>query len=224
MKNYFIIFILPVLASAQMTITATERVSTNLKSDVLRGSLNFEEQNQDSNLIKTHLNLIVSEVKRFDPKGDVCHGGGYNLSPHYSYKDQKQEFTGYMGNLSFGCEFKTIDSFNVLNTVIDKITESGVHKSQGMLSWAVSAKVEHEAQNNLRLELLRKASDQASLFSKETMMRCKVASINFEGARQIQPVMMKTMKMAGNAATESPIQSELETSLEATVNYSCSKK
>lgn len=221
MRKYFMVLALPVLASAQMTITAIERVSTTLKPDVLREALSFEEQNPDANVIKIHLNAIVAEVKRFDPKGEICHDGGYNLSPRYDYKTHKQEFIGYAGNLSFGCEFKTIDEFNTLSAAIEKVIKQNVRKNQGMLSWEVSAKAEREAQSALRSGLIRKASEQAVLFSKETGMRCNVASINFNNTYQAQPVMMKTMMRAESVATESPIQSDTESSVEATVSYGC---
>lgn len=221
MRQYFMVLALPVLASAQMTITAMERVSTTLKPDVLREGLSFEEQNTDTNVIKTHLNAIVAQVKHFDPKGEICHGGGYNLSPRYDYKTHKQEFIGYAGNLSFGCEFKTIDEFNILSAAIEKVTNSNVRKSQGMLSWEVSAKAQRETQSALRSKLIHKASQQAVLFSKETEMKCDVTSINFNSTYQAQPVMMKSMMRAESMATESPIQGDTESSVEATVSYGC---
>jgi len=223
MQKYIVSLILPVLASAQMNVTTVERVAATVKPDVLRGSLSFEEQSKNANTIKEHLNAIVAEVKRADPKGEVCRGGGYNLSPRYNYKDQKQEFIGYSGNLSFGCEFVSIDQYNILSSVIDKVTASSVRKSQGELAWGVSASSERETQNRLRLELLRKAGVQASSFAKETGMACEVSSVNFGGTSQVRPMMMKTMAMADSVSTESPIQSDSESSLEATVDYSCSK-
>lgn len=223
MQKYIASIFLPILASAQMNITSVERVATNVKPDVLRGSLNFEEQSKNANTIKEHLNAIVAEVKRADPKGEVCRGGGYNLSPRYNYKDQKQEFIGYSGNLSFGCEFVSIEQYNALSASIDKVTASSVHKSQGELAWGVGVQSERETQNHLRLELLRKAGVQASLFAKETGMRCEIASVNFGGTSQVRPMMMKAMAMADSVSTQSPIQSDSESSLEATVDYSCSK-
>ena len=98
------------------------------------------------------------------------------------------------GNLSFGCEFKTINEFNTLSIAIEKVTNSNVRKSQGMLSWEVSAKSEREAQATLRSELIRKASEQAVLFSKETEMKCDVASINFNNTYQAHPVMMGSFR------------------------------
>ncbi|MDP3586486.1 MAG: SIMPL domain-containing protein [Sulfuricurvum sp.] len=223
MQKYIASILLPILASAQMNITSVERVATNVKPDVLRGSLNFEEQSKNANTIKEHLNAIVAEVKRADPKGEVCRGGGYNLSPRYNYKDQKQEFIGYSGNLSFGCEFVSIEQYNALSASIDKVTASSVRKSQGELALGVSVQSERETQNRLRLELLRKAGVQASSFAKETGMRCEIASVNFGGTSQVQPMMMKAMAMADSVSTESPIQSDSESSLEATVDYRCSK-
>lgn len=213
----------PLGVYAAMSITTVEQVSQSLKSDVLQGSLSFEEQSKNANAIKEHLNAIVAEVKRFDPKGEFCQGGGYHLSPRYSYKDQKQEFIGYSGNLNFGCEFKAIEEYNALISKIDKVSVPSVRKTEGALSWGVSVKTQKVAKQSLRLELLRSAKVQAEAFSKETGMECVVESVNFGGAVQPRPIMMKAM-MADSVATESPIQRDEETSLDATVSYICSKR
>jgi len=213
----------PLWAASAMNITTTEQVSQSLNPDVLQGSLSFEEQSKNSNTIKEHLNLIVAAVKGFDPKGEFCQGGSYHLSPRYSYKEQKQEFIGYSGNLNFGCEFKAIEEYNALIAKIDKVSAPSVRKSEGALSWGVSEKTQTTAKQSLRLELLRSAKVQADAFSKETGMECVVESVNFGGAAQPRPFMMKAM-MADSVATESPIQRNEISSLDATVSYSCSKR
>lgn len=215
----------PLWVSATMNITANEQVSQSLKPDVLQGSLSFEEQSKNSNTIKEHLNAIVAEVKKFDPKGEFCQGGGYHLSPRYNYKDQKQEFIGYSGSLNFGCEFKTIEEYNALLAKIDKVLVPSVRKSEGALSWGVSEKTQKAVKQSLRLELLRSAKAQSEAFSKETGLECSVESVNFGGVAQPRPMMMKAaMMMADSAPTESPIQRDEESTLDATVSYICSKR
>ena len=219
-----IMFFVPFAASAQMNITTVERVETSLKPDVLQGQMSFEEQGKNQNTIKEHLNAIVAEVKRFDPNAKMCQGGGYYLSPQYSYKDQKREFIGYSANLNFGCEFKSIDTYNELSAAIDKVAAPGVRKNQGALNWGVSSAREAEVQGNLRLELLRKGRNQAEAFSKETGMECLVSSVNFGGASRPIPMRAKGLAMMASAPTESPIQSDETTQTEATVDYTCSKR
>lgn len=214
----------PLWLNATMSITTVEQVSQSLKPDVLQGALSFEEQSKNSNTIKEHLNAIVAEVKKFDPKGELCQGGGYHLSPRYSYKDQKQEFIGYSGNLHFGCEMKTIEEYNTLIGKIDKVSSPSVRKSEGALSWGVSEKTQKAVKHSLRLELLRTAKVQSEAFSKETGLECSVETVNFGGVAQPRPVMMKAMMMADSVATESPIQRDEESTLEATVSYICSKR
>lgn len=217
-----IALLVPMLANASMTIRVNVQVSATLKPDVLRGSLSFEEQGKNQNLIKEHLNAIVSEVKRIDPSGRYCHGGGYTLSPRYNYKDRVQEFIGYSGNLSVGCEFLSIDQYNDMSDAIDKATASSVRKYQGALAWGISAAQEHETQNRLRLELLRRSDGQAKLFSKETGMMCEVVSVNFGGNTHPTPIMARGMAMMASVPTESPIQSDEESIVEAVVDYNCS--
>jgi uncharacterized protein YggE len=226
MKKIMIIvtvLLVPIASYATMKISSVEQVSHTLTPDVLQGSLSFEEQNKNSNTIKEHLNAIVAEVKRFDPKGEFCQGGGYHLSPRYTYKDQKQEFIGYSGNLGFGCEFSTIEEYNALIAKIDKVRAPSVRKAEGALSWGVSEKTQKADKQSLRLELLRSAKTQSESFSKETGLECAVESVNFGGLTQPHPVMMKAM-MADSVATESPIQRDEESILEATVSYICSKR
>ncbi len=55
-------------------------------------------------------------------------------------------------------------------------------------------------------------------------MTCEISSVNFGGTSQVRPMMMKAMTMADSVATENPIQSDSESSLEATVDYNCSKR
>lgn len=224
MYKFSIALLLPMLVSAQMNITTSEQVETLLKPDVLRGSLSFEEQGKNQNTIKEHLNTIVAEVKRFDPNAKMCQGGGYYLSPQYSYKDQKREFIGYSANLSFACEFKSIDTYNALSAAIDKVATPSVRRSQGELNWGVSRIQESDAQGILRMELLRKARYQAEAFSKETGMECSVSTVNFSGVSRPIPMMAKGMAMMASAPTESPIQSDEITQVEATVDYNCSKR
>ncbi|MFY9142925.1 SIMPL domain-containing protein [Sulfuricurvum sp.] len=224
MKKWCGYLLVPLLADASMNITANEQVSAMLKPDVLRGNMSFEEQGKNQNSIKAHLNAIVAEVKRIDPAGRYCHGGGYTLSPRYSYKENKQEFIGYSGNLSFGCEFLSIDQYNDVSAAIDKVSAATVRKNQGELVWGVSAKQEDETQSRLRLELLRKGETQAKGFSKETGMECAVASVNFGGIPNAVPMRAKGVMMMASVPTESPIQSESESQLSATVDYICSKR
>lgn len=213
----------PLCVSAAMNITIDEQVSHSLKPDVLQVNLSFEEQSKNADTIKKHLNAIVTAVKGFDPQGEFCQGGGYHLSPYYSYKDQKREFITYSGNLNFGCEFKTLEEYNGLITKLDKASTPSVRKTEGELSWGVSEKTKKMVKQSLRLELLRTAKAQADAFSKEMGMECSVESVKFEGIAQSRPVMMKTI-MAESVPTESPIQRDETSSLDATVSYSCSKR
>lgn len=220
--TFMMALLAPLWAMASMSIMTNEQVSQSLKPDVLQGSLSFEEENKNSNTIKEHLNAVIVAVKGFDPKGEFCQGGGIQLSPRYNYKEQKQEFIGYSGSLNFGCEFKTIEEYNTLIAKIDKVSAPNVRKSEGALSWGVSDKMHKALQHALRLELLRTAKAQSEAFSKELGLECRIESVNYIGAILPRPVMMKAM-MADSVAIESPIQRDEESTLNAIVNYTCSK-
>lgn len=223
-QSILIATLLPLAMNADINITALERVTQETAPDILRGGISFEEQHKNHSTIKEHFNTLIAEIKRYDPKGEVCHGGGFYLSPRYSYKDQKQEFIGYSGNLSFSCEFTSIDQHNAMMNGIEKIKALSIRTVQEPLSWGVSDKVQTSTRQSLRAKLLQTAKSQAELFSKETDMTCKIAAVNFEGTQPIRPMMMKSSMVADSALTESPIQKNEELSLEANVNYICSKR
>jgi len=223
MKKSVLVLVLPLLSYAQMTITAAERASAEITPDVLRGYLGFEEQNKNPGVIKEHFNAIVAEVKKFDPRGEICRGGGYHLSPRYSYKDQKQEFLGYGGVLSFSCEYTAIEQVNALGKALDRITAAGVRRAQGALSWGVSAQKSEEAEQELRLAVLKKAQLRAERFSRETGLACGPEKINFSPYSRPVPVSARAMAVQ-SVPTESPIQADEEVSVEASVDYSCVKR
>ena len=224
----FTLCLLPLMASAQMNITANEQVSSELTPNVLRVQISFEETNKNSDVIKEHLNALVSTLKNFDAKGEFCRGGGYFLSPQYSYKDQKQTFIGYSGQLSFGCEFDAIERYNALLLKIDASKAHNIRMNQGALAWGTSDKAQDLARLTLRLELLKIAQGQAKTFSKEVDMQCSVNSVAFEGTQPVQPMMsamrLKTFASPKNESvpTEEPLQRNEILTLTATVNYTCS--
>lgn len=224
MKKYISLLFLPMLINAQMSITATEQVSRFLAPDVLQASLGFDEQSKNINSIKTDFNIIVDEVKKFDPAAEYCNGGGYNLSPVYNYKNQKPEFVGYSGHLQFNCEFNTVEQYNALNENIKKIISNRVRTTQGALLWSVSAKTEASVEQELQLVLLKKAKAQAESFSKETLLECEVSTVKFNDVAQAKPTAKKMKATVKDISTQNPIQSNKKSVLEAIVAYKCSKK
>jgi hypothetical protein len=216
---------IPLLAAADMTITADEQVSQAIKPDVLRGSLHYQEVSKSSETIKKDLNAIVAEVKRRDPKGEQCRGGGYYVSPRYSYKDGKQVFEGYTGSLSFTCTFDAIEPYNKLTAAVDKVSAQGIRKTQGALNWVVSEKSRTALQETLRGEVIAKAAGEAKRYASLTGGECSVASVNFGGTSYPEPVLMRsTMAMAeASAPTESPMLSDEEVTVSASVVYKCER-
>jgi len=229
-KKYLLsLWLLPIVACAQITISTNEHATKALMPDVLRVQIGFKEEYEeykDSNVIKEHLNALVAELKRFDTKGEFCHGGGYYISPRYTYKDQKQIFMGYSGSLSFGCDFNSIAQYNTLIAKLDKQKASHVRVNIGALSWTISDKAQSAARLSLRSEVLHIAQEQAHNFSNETTMQCSVSAIAFEGTQPIQPVIMETMRAnkalkSESVPTEEPLQHAETLSLGATVSYMC---
>lgn len=224
MKKNISLLLLPMLVSAQMSITTTEQVSQLLTPDVFQGLLGFDEQSKNINSIKTDFNAIIDEVKKFDPAMQYCNGGGYNISPVYNSKSQKNEFLGYNGHLQFNCEFNRVEQYNALNENIKKIISNHVRIAQGALLWNVSSKTEASVEQELQLVLLKKAKTQAESFSKETLLECEVSTVKFNDDAQAKPAAKKMKTKIKDIPAQNPIQSNKESVLSATVLYKCSKK
>lgn len=222
MKTSVMALIIPALACAQMTISTVERTSAEALPDVLRGGLGFEEEAKNPEKIREDFNAIIAALKRNDPDARYCRDGGYNLSPRYSYKNQKQEFIGYGGTLSFTCEFPGIDAYNALSGSVDRALAPEVRKTQGPLAWGVSAQKRETLRRKLKTQLLRKARDEAEAFSAETGLTCRPEKIAFTDGARPMPVMLRTMEASGG--TESPIRADEEVTVEASVDYSCVKR
>lgn len=224
MKRIGWMALVPMAVWAQMSIATTERVSKELSPDVLHGSLTYEEQGRNAHAIKEHLNAIVAEVKRTDPQGRYCGGGGYHLSPRYQYANQKQEFVGYGGTLSLTCEFDTIERYNEMSAALDRITPNGVRKTQGALEWQVSAQKREVSQMELRTVLLHRVQTQAERFSHDTQLSCDAVSVRMGSIPAVMPMQLRAMAMMEGAPTESPIRSDETSLLEAAVEYACTKR
>ena len=232
MKRLYILALLclPLIACAQMSITTLESTSQTVSPDTLRATLHFTEENKNANVIKEHLNAIITQVKQWDSKSDICTGGGYHLSPRYTYKDQKQTFIGYSGTLSFSCTFNDIEAYNTLLGKIESVKASAVLSDYGALFWEVSPKVLQNTRLAMRSSLLRIAQEQASYFSNETQKQCHVSAMTFEDAHINRPPLMQSMARSTGAmkVASEPIQEPLHVDevlrLSATVTYTCLDK
>lgn len=217
---------LPLIGFAQMSITTLESVLRSVNPDTLRTTLHFTEENKNENAIKEHLNAIIAQIKQMDTQNEMCRGGGYHLSPRYSYKEQKKTFIGYSGTLMFTCNFPTIEAYNALLAKTESIKAPTVLLNYGALSWDVSPNVRKETRLAMRSSLLKTAHDQAGYFSKETQKKCTVSSITFEDAHANRPVALRTMArsadaLKGSEPIEEPLRGEEEIMLNATVTYTC---
>jgi uncharacterized protein YggE len=214
---------LPLFAGNDMTITATEQVSQQLKPDVLQGYLNFRETSKSADTIKKDLNAIVAEMKRLDPKAERCSGGGYSVSPRYSYKDHKQQFDGYGGSLSFNCEFAGIETYNVFTGSIAKVTAPAVRQTQGALNWVVSEKKRTAAKAAMHDKLILNANAKAAHYAALTRNECRVSSITFGSVVRPAPIALRAMA-ENKVDTQSPMQAKSDVTATATVVYTCGER
>ncbi len=222
MRKAVIVWLLPAVVSAQMMITAYEKVNREVDPDVLRANIVFEEEGRELSGLKAHFNALSVVMKESEAE-QYCHGGGYRLSPRYLYKDGKQEFIGYGGNLAITCEFPDIEHYNVLNKKLDGSMAPLMRKTEGALVWSISSSQRARIEQELRGELLQKARNEAMRFAVETTMECEPQKVQFAPTEApVMPMMARALE--SSIPSQSPLRAAEEVSIGASVDYSCVKR
>jgi predicted secreted protein len=220
------VLLLPLLASAATKVTLNESVSITVEPDTMRTTLSFEERSRDDQAVRKHFNTLVKTVKQYNDKGGSleCRGGGYRISPQYSWKNSRQQFLGYRGNVSFTCSFREIGEFNALSADLDNRLTAlpGVKRNQGQVQWFVSD--ERNLQNRERLEsmLVRRIERKREHLSEIMQLRCATTAIAFSSRAPAYPVeRMMVAKAAASVPVETPIQGDTTLTLRGAVEYRC---
>jgi hypothetical protein len=162
-----------------------QTISTNkqLSPTKLQTSFSFSKDGQNPNKILSSFKEINSAVVSFNAtqKGK-CSGGGNSIYPQFQYIDNKQQFQGYMGNVTYNCLFEDIEEYNSL------LKTSFVNKNKITLTpldWIVPEELTKssikEAQKQLVLDAIGVANEYGTTLKKE----CKLVSINFIGNQDI---------------------------------------
>lgn len=222
------LFLAPVFLCAETTITLSESVSTEVQPDRMHTNLSFEERSKNDQAIRHHFNTVVKAVKRYNKQdGLECRGGSYRISPQYSWKDNRQQFIGYQGNLSFSCEFDDVDTFNALSKELDTTVKAfdEVKRRQGTLNWIVSDRLSVETRGMLERMLIRRLERKGAHLSDAMGRECSLKTINFHTTDR--PVLMRKMMMSEGVAqadsvpVEQPIQNDATLKLSAGAAYEC---
>jgi predicted secreted protein len=219
------VLLFPLLASAETKVTLNESVSITVEPDTMRTTLSFEERSRDDQAIRHHFNTLVKTVKHYNKdEGLECRGGGYRISPQYSWKNNRQQFLGYRGSVSFTCSFREIGEFNALSADLDNRLTAlpGVKRNQGTVQWIVSDELALQNREQLESMLVRRIERKREHLSEIMQLRCATTSIAFSSRAPAYPVeRMMVAEAAAPVPIEAPIQSDTTQKLSGAVEYRC---
>ncbi len=215
------------LMLAATTVTLNESVSTEVQPDQMRTEIAFEERSKNDQAIRHHFNTLVKTVKRYNqPEGMECRGGSYQIAPQYSWSDNRQQFIGYQGSVSFTCEFENVDRFNALSSELDTTAKAfaEMKRRQGTLNWIVSDTLSITTREALERKLIQRLERKGEHLSDAMGKSCTLKTIDFQTSNRPVPIrqmMAEGMAKSTSVPIQQPIQSDATLTVGAKASYEC---
>lgn len=218
-----------ILASTLIAISANATVifdevsySTQITPDMMTSSFTITKKAKSPSQILDSFKSINEHLKEFNNKGIKCVGGASNVSPEYKYTNNVQTHIGYVGSISYSCEFKKIEKYNEALDI--KLAKDEVI-SLNPINWVVSSQMRTQIDKELEYDIYQKSMSKSVELSKIFNKNCKLEEVNFLNQTTIYPTQrfaMKSMSVATDAISEfEPIQSEQTISKKAYITIKC---
>jgi len=148
--------------------------------DLLTTFVTVKVEDDDETFINNKIEIFNEYIK--SNKTITKKDGTYTLSPKYRYYKDKQEFTGYVGNLRY--QIKTDDAkrinkfFDQLIVLKQKADSRKVKLNISNVNWIVSPALYNENIDKLRLEAIVWINSYATTLSQSLNRTCEVKNIN----------------------------------------------
>lgn len=218
-----------ILASALIAISASATVildeissSTQITPDMMTSSFTITKKAKSPSQILDSFKNINEHFKEFNNKGIKCIGGASNVSPEYKYTNNVQTHIGYVGSISYSCEFKKIEKYN---EALDIRLNKDETISLNPINWVVSPQARTQIDKELEYDIYQKSMSKSEELSKIFNKNCKLEEVNFLNQANAYPTQrfaMKSMVAATDAISEfEPIQSDQTISKKAYVTIKC---
>ena len=170
----------------------SKKFAKEVSPDILSTRISVNIQNKDERFINDNLESVNEFIKESQ---DIKYkNGNFNLTPKYSYKNNKKEFIGYVGNLSYIITSKDPIFMNEFISELielkDKIAVNSLKLNINNTSWKVSEQKYSNSLDELRLD----AINWISTYSTKLNNSCKVKKIKINtGHDNYQYIRMNTM-------------------------------
>ena len=208
MLNTIIISTLVPLSLFSYELNFSKKFSQVVNPDILTTRISANIQNKDERFISDNLESINDHVK--ESKDIKYKHGSFNLTPRYSYKNNKRKFIGYAGHLSYIITSKNANSMNEfiseLIEVKEKLEVNSLKLNINNTTWKVSDELQQKSLDNLRLKAIKWISSYANKLDRS----CTIKKINIGSRNSHYPSPMNSSvlrSMSVNVAPSKSIQS-----------------
>jgi uncharacterized protein YggE len=213
-KRFFIAALLSPVLGFSYELNFNKSFTKVVNPDLLTTNITISVERKDENKVNNEIEKFNDFLKKTT---DVTlKNGSFTLSPKYKYHDNKQEFTGYVGNLRYTAESKNAKDLNgfmdKLISIKENIKSEEVKLNISNVSWKTSDELENKSFDELRLEAINWIDGYAKTLSSQVSKYCEVSKINiFEtntGNVVYARAEMASLGMSKMAADVAPISSE----------------
>jgi len=154
----------------------SKKFSQTINPDILTTRVIATIENKDEDFITNKLEYINDYIKE---KEEIKYqDGNFNLTPLYSYNNNKRNFIAYKGNLSYNIITKDANNMNqFINELIEvknKLNTNNLKLNISSVNWKVSDNLNSTALDSLRLN----AINWISLYSKNLHKSCIIKKIS----------------------------------------------
>lgn len=191
-----------------------------------------EKLRESKNLSTEVKNAIIKTYNFLNKKSDnFCVGGSFKIEPIYNYVNSKKQEVGYQTNWDMQCKFNAslLKDFNQFLALVEEEVQKNPYLSFGIpaIHPIVDEEVYKSYDDVLNQDLLKKAMEQAQMYSKILHKTCTIKEITLGSTQSdaTPKVALKSTKSLNNEATlESiiaPKGENVDKSIQGKVTYHC---
>ena len=179
-KRFFITALLLPVLGFSYELNFNKSFTKVVNPDLLTTNITISVEKKDENKVNSEIEKFNDFLKKTN---DITlKNGSFTLSPKYKYHDNKQEFTGYVGNLRYTVESKNAKDLNgfmdKLISIKENIKSEEVKLNISNVSWKTSDELENKSFDELRLESINWIDGYAKTLSSQVSKYCEVSKIN----------------------------------------------
>jgi len=210
------LFIIPSILSAY-DLEFSKSFNKNIQNDKVQTYISISIDSNEIDFINEKVEFFQDFIKENNSVSKK--NGNYSLIPNYVYKNNKQNFVGYKGNLTYSIEtpkYENLNQFiseiiNIKNNMNTKKVKLSVSNTQ----WIVSKELYEENIDTMRIE----AIDWVKNYTKTLSSTCSVKNISINENNHYSSQRYSKNMMMDNVSSMNVIPSQTKRSIVLNANY-----